>query len=165
MMTPAKPAQQNGPPRHIVAVGGLVRDPATGRILLIRSPRREWEFPGGQVEQGETLTEALHREIREETGVTVIVGSLVGVYSNVRSHIVMFGFLCEWMGDQPTTTPEAMEFAWFTPDEALERVTLPPIRDRLRDMITFNGEVAYRAYAFHTGTDNPEYTIHEEHII
>ena len=41
-------------PCHIVAVGGLVRN-ADGLILLMRHPRRGWEFPGGQVEEGEDL--------------------------------------------------------------------------------------------------------------
>jgi 8-oxo-dGTP diphosphatase len=134
------------PPRHIVAVSGLVTDPLTGRVLLIRSPRRGWEFPGGQVERGETLTDALVREVREETGVTVEVSDLVGVYSNTHSHIVMFGFLCAWLEGTPTTSPESLEVAWVERDRALERVTNPAIYDRLRDMLDFDGTVVYRAY-------------------
>ncbi len=41
-------------PRHIAAVSALILRP-DGRILLIKSPRRGWEFPGGQVEEGENL--------------------------------------------------------------------------------------------------------------
>ena len=59
-------------PRHIAAVSALITHP-DGRILLIKSPRRGWEFPGGQVEEGENLIEALKREIREEAGVEVVV--------------------------------------------------------------------------------------------
>ncbi|BBF45331.1 hypothetical protein lbkm_4098 [Lachnospiraceae bacterium KM106-2] len=40
-------------------------------MLLLKSPRRGWGYPGGMVEPGETLEEALHREIKEETGVNV----------------------------------------------------------------------------------------------
>jgi ADP-ribose pyrophosphatase YjhB (NUDIX family) len=105
--------------------------------LLLRSPRRDWEFPGGQVEENESLTEALGREIREETGVTVSVGPLVGVYSNIRSGIVMFGFVCEWISGEPTTSPESLEVEWISPEEAQRRVTRPPLRDRLRDMLEF----------------------------
>lgn len=82
------------PPKHIVAVAGLVRD-ARGWVLMVRSPRRDWEFPGGQVEEGEDLITALKREVQEETGVEVAVGALVGVYSNLKSHIVMLDFLCQ----------------------------------------------------------------------
>ena len=49
-------------PKYIVAVSGLISHP-TGEILLIRAPRHGWEFPGGQVEEGENLVEALQREI------------------------------------------------------------------------------------------------------
>ncbi len=55
-------------PKHIVAVAGLVTD-ASGRVLMVLSPRGDWEFPGGQVEEGETLTAALEREVLEETGI------------------------------------------------------------------------------------------------
>ena len=48
-------------PVHIVAVGGIVAN-AQGQVLMIKSPRYDdWEFPGGQVEEGETLTHALER--------------------------------------------------------------------------------------------------------
>ncbi len=42
-------------PRHIVAVAGLISND-NGEILLVRSPRRGWEFPGGQVEEGEWIS-------------------------------------------------------------------------------------------------------------
>lgn len=63
-------------PQHIVAVAALVRN-AQDQILLVHSPRGDWEFPGGQVEEGETLTQALQREILEETGVSASVGALL----------------------------------------------------------------------------------------
>lgn len=152
------------PPRHIVAVSGLIRD-KSGRVLLIHSPRREWEFPGGQVEEGESLTEALEREVMEETGVTVSVGALVGIYSNIKSHIVMFGFICEWIGGEPQTGPEAIEIEWVEQDAALERVTHPAIRDRLRDMLLFEGQVIYRSYSFDTRTPGLNYIIHENRSV
>lgn len=68
-------------PRHIVAVSGMIEDDA-GRVLLVKTPRRGWEFPGGQVELGETLIEALVREVCEESGCEVEVDRLVAVYSN-----------------------------------------------------------------------------------
>ena len=148
-------------PKHIVAVAGLVTD-ADGRVLMVLSPRRDWEFPGGQVEEGEDLVAALEREILEETGVRVAVGQLVGVYSNVKSHIVMMDFLCEYLSGEPTTSNESLEVAWVERGEALSRVIRPAIRDRLRDMLEFDGRVTYRAYAFDAGQVHTEYTIHEE---
>ncbi len=81
-------------PRHIVAVMGLVSD-TQGRVLLVKTERRGWEPPGGQVELGEDLVTALKREVIEESGCDVEVQQLIGVYSNVGGlGIVMFLFLC-----------------------------------------------------------------------
>ena len=148
-------------PKHIVAVAGLVAD-AQGRVLMIRSPRRDWEFPGGQVEEGEDLISALRREVREETGVDVAVGKLAGVYSNVRAHIVMLDFLCEYVSGDLTTSAESLEVEWVEPEAALARIIRPVIRDRMRDMLEFTGQVVYRAYEFEVDQVYADYVIHEE---
>ena len=133
-------------PKHIVAVSGLVRN-AVGEVLLVRSPKRGWEMPGGQVEEGETLPDALMREIREESGVTVTVGALVGVYSSVKSPSkVIFGFLCEYAFGALTTSDESLETTWVGTNDVLSRITHPAIYDRMRDLLTFSGHVMYRVY-------------------
>src|SRR5215510_6377500 len=133
-------------PMHIVAVGGLVRNPAD-KVLLVKSPRRGWEFPGGQVERGETLITALEREVMEEAGVRVRVGALAGIYTNVTPPTrVIFGFLCEWISGEPRTSAEAIEAGWFSVGDATILVTHPLDVDRLRDLIEFAGRPVYRAY-------------------
>ena len=151
-------------PKHIVAVGGLVRA-SEGRVLMIPSPRRDWEFPGGQVEEGEDLVTALQREVLEETGITVTVGKLAGVYSNVKSHIVMFDFLCEFVSGDLQTSQESPVVEWVEADEALRRIIRPVIRDRMRDMLEFTGEVVYRAYEFDADKVYTEYVIHRERAL
>ena len=151
-------------PRHIVAVAGLVRD-SRGRVLMLRSPRRGWEFPGGQVEEGEDLIAALQREVLEETGIAVSVGALAGVYSNVKSCIVMLDFLCEPVGGALQTSEESLEVEWVEASQALERIKRPVIRDRMRDMLEFNGQVVYRAYAFDASMAQEEYRIDLERRI
>jgi 8-oxo-dGTP diphosphatase len=65
----------------VACVGGIVHD-AAGRLLLIRRGtepgRGRWSVPGGRVEPGESLAEAVEREVREETGLPVRAGELVG---------------------------------------------------------------------------------------
>lgn len=151
-------------PKHIVAVAGLVRD-SDGRVLMIHSPRRDWEFPGGQVEEGEDLITALQREVSEETGITVTVGKLAGVYSNVKSHIVMFDFLCEFVSGELQASAESLAVEWVEADEALPRIIRPVIRDRMRDMLEFTGEVVYRAYEFDADKVYTEYVIHREQTL
>ena len=133
-------------PKHIVAVSGLVRH-HNGKVLLIRGPRRGWEFPGGQVEEGESLIKALIREIKEESGVNASIGSLVGVYSNIKSPTKLaFGFLADYVSGELTTSEESIETKWIAQHLALQQVTNPIIYDRLKDMLEFSGRVIYRVY-------------------
>lgn len=143
-------------PRHIVAVAGLISNPE-GDILLVHSPRRGWEFPGGQVEEGETLMQALEREVREEAGINIYVGQLVGVYSNIGQPTkVMLDFIGTWASGGLATSNESLQTEWVSHHEALQRITHPAIHDRLRNMLTFSGHVVYRAY-----TTNPYQIVDE----
>ena len=152
------------PPRHIVAVAGLVRD-AEGRVLMLLSPRRDWEFPGGQVEEGEDLVAALQREVLEETGISVTVGRLAGVYSNVKSRIVMFDFLCEFVSGELQTSAESLAVEWVEAGETLGRIIRPVICDRMRDMLDYAGEVVYRSYEFDADKVHTEYVVHREQTL
>ncbi len=133
-------------PQHLVAVSGLVRN-SQGDILLVRSPKRGWEIPGGQVENGESLVEGLKREIVEEAGITVEVGRLTGVYSNIKiPSKVIFCFLCDYIDGSLTTSPESIEVEWVAQAAVLGHITHPALLDRTRDALNFDGRVIYRVY-------------------
>jgi ADP-ribose pyrophosphatase YjhB (NUDIX family) len=76
---PADPFPADLP--HVPCVGAVVHD-AAGRLLLIRRAhdpgRGLWSLPGGRVEAGESVAEAVEREVREETGLDVRAGTAVG---------------------------------------------------------------------------------------
>jgi len=134
-------------PVHIVAVGGFVTN-KKGQILLLKSPRYgDWEFPGGQVEESETLTDALVREVREETGITIKLKSLVGLYSNTRTpSILNIDFICEYVSGEPKTSNESLQVEWVNREDALSLVRRDAIHRRLKNMLEFDGTVTYRAY-------------------
>ena len=145
-------------PVHIVAAGGLVTN-SQGQVLLIKSPRyADWEFPGGQVEEGETIPHALEREVFEETGIVVKVKSLVGIYSNTRKpSIVNLDFICEYISGQPRTSLESTQVEWVNREDVLSRVKREAIRGRLMNMLEFSGEITYRAYFVDSNRINRNY--------
>lgn len=124
---------------HITSAAGFVqRD--DGMVLLILSPRRGWEFPGGIIESGEPIDEALRREIREESGVEVEVTGFVGVCKNVERNIVNMDFRCRYVSGELTTSDESPQVGWFTREQAVEMITDELIKKRFLNMLDGDGK-------------------------
>jgi 8-oxo-dGTP diphosphatase len=146
-------------PQHIIVVGALIRN-ADDRVLLVRHHRRGWEIPQGKVEEGESLFEALHREVREETGVRVEQGPLAAVWSKLSPpSALIFAFLARYQSGGLTTSDECPEVGWFAADQALAQVTHPVNHDRIKALLNFTGPILYRTYTPHP------YQVHEEEIL
>jgi 8-oxo-dGTP diphosphatase len=121
------------PPAPVVGVGGVVvRD---GRALLIRRGKEplygRWVVPGGTVELGETLEEALVREMEEETGLRVEPVEVLTVFDRidrdggrVSYHYVIVDFLCRWRSGDARAASDALDVAWVSAEE-LPRYDLP----------------------------------------
>jgi A/G-specific adenine glycosylase len=77
-----------------------------------------WEFPGGKVEPGETMPQALKREIFEELGISITVGDELGLYRHAYTHFrfTLHAFLCYLNGDEPRPL-EAGALSWVSPSE------------------------------------------------
>lgn len=125
---------------HFVSVAGLVCN-EKDEILLINSPRRGWEYPGGMVEPGETFQEALKREIKEETGVDVIITGFIGICKNVEKDVVNIDFTCKYIGGELATSNESLEVRWVNKQNALEIVTFPLTKKRLENMLSMDSQV------------------------
>jgi len=117
-------------PKHIVSAAAIVLN-NKNEILLIKGPRRGWEMPGGQVEEGESVREAAIRETKEESGIDVEVVKFCGIFQNVERSICNTLFLGKAIGGEPTTSPESLEVGFFPIKKGLEMVTLESFRQRI----------------------------------
>jgi len=122
-----------------------------GRLLLSRrgpkatNERGRWEFPGGSVEFGERLADALKREMQEEYGVAIEVGELLDVVDHILpdegQHWVSPTFICRLTGGAPVIREpdKCAALRWFGPDEMpgdltrISRENLAHYRARLQE--------------------------------
>jgi 8-oxo-dGTP diphosphatase len=117
--------------RPEVCVGAVVVD--QGRVLLVQRGRAPsaglWSVPGGRVEPGETLAEAVCRELAEETGLAGTCGDLVGWVERISAehHFVILDFAVD-VADPASASPgdDAVDLAWVPLDELAHRPDLVP---------------------------------------
>ncbi|MCA0173923.1 NUDIX hydrolase [Bacillus sp. RAR_GA_16] len=115
-------------------------------ILLIKGPRRGWEFPGGQVEEGESLHNAAIREAKEESGADIEIIKFCGVFQNVKSSISNNLFLANYVGGELTTSSESLEVGFFPTEKALHMVTWKNFRQRMEYCLDEEHQPFYVAF-------------------
>ena len=115
------------PEMPYVGVGAIIIE--NGRVVLIKRGHApllgEWSIPGGVLEVGEMLREAAVREAREETGLNIEAGELLGVYDRVlrddrgrtMHHYVLVDFLCRRVSGDISAADDAIDVGWFTREE------------------------------------------------
>lgn len=111
------------PEQPLVGVGAIIID--GDRVALVKRGRPplagRWSIPGGLLEVGETLRACAQREVREETGLAVEIGELLGVFDRVvpdedghiRYHYVLIDFLCRGSVGELCAGDDADEVRWF----------------------------------------------------
>jgi 8-oxo-dGTP diphosphatase len=130
------------PERPLIGVAAVIL--REDEVLLVRRGRNpsqgEWSLPGGLVELGETLPEALHRELREELSIAVRILGLVGVYdrivkdvnNTIQYHYVIVDYCAQIVSGTPRAGSDAAAAQWvsrealktFTGDEKLREAVL-----------------------------------------
>jgi 8-oxo-dGTP diphosphatase len=121
------------PERPILGVGAVIFDDE-GRVLLVKRAHEplkgEWSLPGGAVDVGETLESAVAREVLEETGLVVAVGTRVEVVERitrdergVQYHFVIVDYLCRPTGGTLACASDADAAQWVSID-GLDRFSL-----------------------------------------
>ncbi len=125
-------------PRLVVTTIPVTAD---GGVILLRrgiEPGRGWwAQPGGFLEVDETVAEAAARETLEETGLLVVPGEIVGLYSRLEAAVVVVAFEASIAGGEARTTPEALEVRTFEPaaipwGEIAFKTSFHAIRDWVR---------------------------------
>jgi 8-oxo-dGTP diphosphatase len=111
------------PSRPQIAVSAAIfRD---GRVLLVRRARTpakgSYSLPGGRVEFGESLHGALHREVAEETGLTIDIVDLAGWREVLPTaggggHYLIMSFAARWLAGDPVLIDDLDDFSWRMPD-------------------------------------------------
>ena len=127
------------PERPFLAVSAaIVRD---GQVLLVRRARPPadglFSLPGGVVEIGETLAEAVAREVREETGLEIEPVGLAGfretivrdTEARVERHFVILPFAARWLAGELTLNEELSEARWLAPGALTGLPTTPGLAE------------------------------------
>ena len=88
-----------------------------GKVLVLTKPDGKPDLPGGQVEEGENSEQGLHREIQEETGITVRILQFISKWTYKKGPeltVVGITFLCEYLSGDVKLSPEHREYCWMT---------------------------------------------------
>ena len=124
--------------RPQLCVGAIAVD--EDQILLVRRGRGpaqgEWSVPGGRVERGETLAEAVVRELAEETGLTGVCDSLAGWVERIGEgfHYVILDFHVTIIdGSDPVAGDDAAEVAWVQLSEVADLKLVEGLAEFLHD--------------------------------
>ncbi|WP_424629588.1 NUDIX hydrolase [Bradyrhizobium sp. SYSU BS000235] len=109
---------------QLAVSAGIFRD---GKVLLVRRAREPakgiYTFPGGRVEFGESLTEAVAREVREETGLVIDIVGLAGwrealpARTGGLGHFVILPFAARWVSGEIMLNDELDDARWLPPDD------------------------------------------------
>lgn len=134
---PERVTSHSPKPLQVAVSAGIVKD---GRILIVRRNREPargvYTFPGGRVEFGEALTEAVAREVMEETGLTIDVVGLAGYREALPpktggGHYIILPFAARWVSGEINLNDELDDAKWLTSAQLGNL----PVTEGLRDIM------------------------------
>ena len=143
-------------PTHIIAVSGIVLN-EKDEVLMVKTHNHGWVFPGGQVEVGENVIDAVKREIMEETGIDVEVGEVFCIASNTGKYPgyngvkkvptkLMLDFTCKAKDGVPRPSEENSESMYVPKDKVLDMIKASAIIERYQAFLEYTGRPTYMEY-------------------
>lgn len=143
--------------KSVITFVGAIVENDRGEILLVKTPVRGWEFPGGQVENGESLIEAALREVLEESSIKIDVKGIVGIYSNVQELVyhdgvtiiptkVMTDFKCKYISGEFEISDETIDGMWVKKENVLDFMTHDAYIFRYKCYLQNNSGITYASY-------------------
>lgn len=127
----------------VITVGAVVVK--NGSLLMVRRKNHPgkglWSIPGGRLELGEYLTDAVAREVKEETGLDVEVKGLLGIFELPGDpHYVILDHIAGHSGDdEPVPGDDAADARWVPIDEIAKLECTPQLLEKLRAWGAFEG--------------------------
>lgn len=136
-----------------VAVSAVVRDDANRILMIHRTDNDKYSIPGGGLEVGETVSQAVVREVMEETGIEVRVSAVVGIFSN-PAHVIAYNdgevrqefsicFRVDPIGGELRTSSESKAVRWVSHEELASLDIHDSIRLRIERGLDDSGEIFY----------------------
>jgi mutator protein MutT len=138
------------PERPLLGVGGVIVE--NGRALLVRRVGKplkgEWSIPGGLVELGEKLVDAVKREVQEETGLIVEPGEVLELFDSIwhdtdgrcQYHYVLVDYLCHVTGGELRAASDVSDARWASEADLSEFNLRPATEAVLRKGFQFTTE-------------------------
>lgn len=147
------PRRRDYPELPLVGAGALIHD--RGKILLVKrtnEPNRgRWALPGGLVELGESVEDAVKREVKEEVGLDVEVERLIDIADDihqdergrVRYHYILLDYLARPMSGKVTLNAESSSSRWFDPEEVQSLNASENTKNLVRRFIEMNSALQH----------------------
>lgn len=157
-------------PTHIIAAAGVVTN-SKDEVLMVKTHNSGWVFPGGQVEVGENVIDAVKREIMEEAGIEVEVGEVFCIASNTCKYPgwngvkeiptkIMLDFICKETGGTPRPSEENSETMYVAKEKVLDMITAPAIIERYKAYLEYTNRPIYMEYV-----TKPEFELKRKRLI
>ncbi|PIR94662.1 NUDIX hydrolase [Candidatus Falkowbacteria bacterium CG10_big_fil_rev_8_21_14_0_10_39_11] len=122
-----------------IGVFAIIKDDQDQVLLVLRNDYDLWNLPGGGLDTGETPWQGVIREVKEETGLSVKISSLAGIYSKPDKNEIVFSFECNVIGGKITLNEEAKDIQWFALDD-IPKNTSPKQVERIKDFFNINDQ-------------------------